>query len=179
MVDKLAEQLREIANLSHFEGKYVSHQFLKRSEEGTLTRDENELTHFSNFFVPFNPSSKQVFFVHHKKAGTWIPPGGHIDKGETILEALNREIKEELGVDNHFAGLEHPFNLSITLIDNPSVQKCQAHYDMWFLMNTSGENFTVDPTEFHESQWTSIPEAKLLTTDFNTLAALRKLERII
>ncbi|MEN9922966.1 MAG: hypothetical protein RIS09_480, partial [Actinomycetota bacterium] len=32
-------------------------------------------------------------------AGRWELPGGQVDPGETIVEALHREIQEELNVD--------------------------------------------------------------------------------
>ena len=32
-------------------------------------------------------------------AGLWAFPGGHIEKGEKIEDALSREMKEELGVE--------------------------------------------------------------------------------
>ena len=31
-------------------------------------------------------------------AGTWAPPGGHLDFGETAIEAAKRETKEETGI---------------------------------------------------------------------------------
>jgi len=65
-------------------------EFCQRLEQGSLTRDENPLTHFGTFFLPFNPKNKQLFLAHHKKSGLWIAPGGHIDKGEILLETLNR-----------------------------------------------------------------------------------------
>jgi 8-oxo-dGTP diphosphatase len=32
-------------------------------------------------------------------AGTWAPPGGHVEFGETAVETARREVKEETGID--------------------------------------------------------------------------------
>ena len=39
-------------------------------------------------------------FCKHKKRDTWENPGGHIDEGETPLEAAKRELYEETGAIN-------------------------------------------------------------------------------
>jgi len=42
---------------------------------------------------------KKVLLILHKKSGKWLGPGGHIDKNETPDEALEREFKEEVGIE--------------------------------------------------------------------------------
>lgn len=41
----------------------------------------------------------KTLLVLHKKLKMWLPPGGHIDEGETPDQACLREIKEETGLD--------------------------------------------------------------------------------
>jgi 8-oxo-dGTP pyrophosphatase MutT (NUDIX family) len=37
----------------------------------------------------------KVLLVHHNKLDKWVPPGGHVEQGETPAEAVAREFFEE------------------------------------------------------------------------------------
>ncbi len=41
----------------------------------------------------------------HPFCGQWVMPGGKIDPGESILEALHREVEEEVGIGVRIEGL--------------------------------------------------------------------------
>lgn len=173
---KLADQLRKVVNPSLCDEEQVYLDFLQRIEKGNLTRDENEKSHFCIYFLPYNPDTKEIFITYHKKSGLWISPGGHIEKGETLLDTLNREIKEELGLNLSDGEVDAPFMISITEIDNPP-QPCRAHYDIWYLIQTDGGDFNIDSREFHESRWVTLNQARELITDPNNIKALNLLEQ--
>lgn len=40
----------------------------------------------------------KTLLLKHRKLGMWLPPGGHVDEGETPDEACLREILEETGL---------------------------------------------------------------------------------
>lgn len=44
----------------------------------------------------------RTLLLKHKKLGMWLPPGGHIEEGETTDEAVLREVLEETGLEAEF-----------------------------------------------------------------------------
>jgi ADP-ribose pyrophosphatase YjhB (NUDIX family) len=40
--------------------------------------------------------------VQHHKSDIWTLPGGHVDEGETLHQAMKREIKEEFNIKMKF-----------------------------------------------------------------------------
>lgn len=49
----------------------------------------------------FNPEGKIFLMKSYKWKGKFVIPGGHIELGERMGDALKREIKEETGLDIH------------------------------------------------------------------------------
>lgn len=45
-----------------------------------------------------NPKGEIFLMKSHKWKGKYVIPGGHIELGETMKEALKREVKEETGM---------------------------------------------------------------------------------
>jgi nucleoside triphosphatase len=47
----------------------------------------------------FGPDDRVFMMRSHKWHGRWVVPGGHVELGETLEQALRREVKEETGLD--------------------------------------------------------------------------------
>ncbi|WP_217923129.1 NUDIX domain-containing protein [Miltoncostaea oceani] len=41
---------------------------------------------------------QRVLLVHHSRFDCWVPPGGHLEPGETFSQAACREAHEETGI---------------------------------------------------------------------------------
>lgn len=121
-----------------------------------LTRDEGSTDHFCSFLLPVHRETKSVYLGDHKKAGSWIPPGGHIDKDETITQAVIREMQEELGEKINEFNIEL-FDVSIFEVNHPG--KCTIHNDFWNLIYTEKKEFKYDKKEFKDAKWFSIDDA--------------------
>jgi len=48
--------------------------------------------------------NKRVLFNWNKNMQAWIPVGGHIDNGESPMQAIRREVEEEAGINFELYG---------------------------------------------------------------------------
>lgn len=50
--------------------------------------------------IVFRKEKEPIYLLLHYEEGHWDFPKGHVEKGETELEALKREIGEETGIND-------------------------------------------------------------------------------
>ncbi|WP_433228253.1 NUDIX hydrolase [Actinomadura formosensis] len=63
-------------------------------QDDEVTKDTGFVLICSGYLV----EQGRVLLVHHNRFGKWVPPGGHIEPGETFAETAVREFKEETGL---------------------------------------------------------------------------------
>lgn len=98
---------------------------------------------------------RRLLLVDHRKSGLWLPPGGHVDPGETPLQAARREMLEELGTEADLVS-ETPVFLTLQRTTAP-----RPHRDMslWFLLRGDPDRaYDWDPGEFHSIRWYDLPD---------------------
>lgn len=138
--------------------KKVLIQFYSRLENPKILRSQNSPDHFCVFFVPYYEKEKIVYLGYHIKANDWIPPGGHIEENENPLDAVKREMFEELKYKIISEKIEL-FDITVKPIKRPD---CQKHWDIWYLIYMPKTDFTFDRGEFYNARWMSLQEAKRL-----------------
>lgn len=179
MSKNIPSLLFELEHLLHSENEIMA-GFKKRIDEGNVTRDEDPATHLCAFFAAIDSSKKKVFIGHHKKSGLWIFNGGHLDKGETVRQAVEREIGEEWGLGADMLRIEKPAFLTITPIENPN-KACKVHFDIWHFIDVDMDTFDPDPDklaeETYETRWLDLTEARRLSEDATTLSGYDFIEK--
>jgi diadenosine hexaphosphate hydrolase (ATP-forming) len=95
--------------------------------------------------VVVNNEGKILLIRHHN--GTWVFPKGHVDPGETPLQAALREVAEEAGVDCDCPDPEATF--TTTYVNS----RGQARRITWFLLHSDASEPTMTEELFPEGQF--------------------------
>ena len=105
-----------------------------------------------------------------KLAGSWEFPGGKLEPGETRVEALARELREELGI-----GIAQPRPLIRVRHRYPFGE---VLIDMWVVYRYDGEPRGLDGQQLRWCHQDELATADLLPADRPIVRALRLPERL-
>ena len=117
----------------------------------------------------------RVLLIEHRKSGTVLPPGGHINPGEDPVQALLREVREEVGIDVEVLAeqrFRHPrvdvvaSPFTILIIDgvpDPAVGP-HTHIDLVYVCRPVTSEVTVAPEEVNGFRWVPIGEVATAST---------------
>lgn len=106
---------------------------------------------------PFIINDKQelLLMTSPKWHNEWIIPGGHVEPGELLENAVVRETKEELGVDIEVIDL---FNISQNFVSPPEFKRNAHFLFIDFVAKLKNTNFTFNE-EVSEIKWFSLDDA--------------------
>jgi len=110
----------------------------------------NTLGHITASGLVIN--NDKVLLVFHPYVRRWLQPGGHIDAGETPIDAAIREVYEETGlVCELAAGSCDPLDIDVHIIpSNPSKgEEEHLHIDLLFLLKVIKEDIPLEEIEFN------------------------------
>ncbi len=114
-------------------------------------------THLVVYLVPLdtggNADDGQILLVAHRKAGLWLPAGGHVEAREDPWDTAARECEEELhvpAVPSPATG-PHPVFLTVN-----RTRRGPVHTDvaLWYLLDAGPEQVvSYDDAEFTAARW--------------------------
>lgn len=110
--------------------------------------------HLVAYFLLHDPAEGPVLLVHHRKAGLWLPTGGHVEVGEDPVETVRRETLEELGVPAVFADPSaRPLFVTVTET-NGGPDSRHVDVSLWYLLHGApGDVLRPDEREFAAARW--------------------------
>jgi len=156
MNQKAWDEIESIYYLDNVDIKTVEMFNDLKSGSQVHTKGEGNPRHYNSLFLPYDKAKGMIYLGNHIKADDWIPPGGHIEKGETPKDTCIREMKEEFGVDITRDQLQ-AFNISVKPINRLEFN-CMAHYDVWHLVHIKYQVFDFIKTEYYDAGWFTISD---------------------
>ncbi|HIE24480.1 MAG TPA: NUDIX domain-containing protein [Anaerolineales bacterium] len=118
----------------------------------------------------FNPEGKMLLVRTHKFHNKYVVPGGHIEVGEKMTDALIREAKEETGLDIY----DLEFIFFQEFIQNKSFWKNMHFIFFDFACKTDSSDVILN-NEAQSYVWVTLDEALELPIDSYTGNAIREL----
>lgn len=109
----------------------------------------------------------KTLLLKHKKLGMWLPPGGHIDEGETPDEACLREILEETGLRAEIASPKRspdPADGRVWYLHRPDhvqledIPNHPQHIDFIYFCRVPDGEVTLAPREHDGQRWFSLDD---------------------
>jgi nucleoside triphosphatase len=117
----------------------------------------------------FNAKGELFLMKSHKWRGKYVVPGGHIDLGETIEEALIREVKEETGLDIYDVEF---LCFQEFIYDDAFWQK--SHFIFFdYVCKTHSTTVQLN-AEAQDYAWVSLEDAEKLLVDSYTKRAVKE-----
>lgn len=102
-----------------------------------------------------NDKNELLLFTSPKWKNEWIVPGGHVEPGETLEDAVLRETKEEIGVDIEIVEL---FNISQNFVSPPEFKRNAHFIFIDFIAKLKSDQFVFND-EISEYKWFGLDEA--------------------
>jgi 8-oxo-dGTP diphosphatase len=153
----VAALVSEIAPLDQLEGEHRADALAWLASTSDVFRRTTPTTppkHLVAYFLLWDPRDDSVFLVHHRKAGLWLPTGGHVEVGEDPADTVRREASEELGIIPTFA---HPrARPAFVTVTQTTGDIAARHVDvsLWYLLSGSQDgDLDPDMEEFRAVRW--------------------------
>lgn len=109
--------------------------------------------HLVSYFAVLDEQDGGLLLVDHRKAGLWLPAGGHVEIGEDPWATVQREAAEELFLDAAPTarwGTEPAF-VTVTRTRGPGVH---TDVSLWFVITANQRDVVhYDETEFTAVRW--------------------------
>ena len=115
-----------------------------------------------------------------ERGGFWQPITGGLEGGETLMEALRREIKEETGIINYIRIIEnvHYFDFSDHSLFESFKTDIFSEY-VFGVEVSFNEELVLDEKEHGEYRWCTFKEALRMLKWENNKKALQKLNQLL
>lgn len=107
--------------------------------------------HLVSYFPLVDPVTGKILLVEHRNARLWLPPGGHVEPGEHPKATVEREVREELGIEAVFVA-DAPVFVTVTRTLGSTGQHTDV--SLWYVLSgDASRKLQFDSGEFSSVRW--------------------------
>lgn len=100
-----------------------------------------------------------IVLHRHRRLGTWLQPGGHVDPGETPWDAAQRETGEETGLAVRLVRADDSRPPALAHVDVHAGSRGHTHLDLRYLVTGDDSDPTPPAEESQDVAWFDWDEA--------------------
>lgn len=159
---------------------YARMRALLEHSDAPFSGSSYEPGHFTASAFILSPATDALFFIHHRKLGRWLQPGGHVEPEDAdILAAARREVTEEVALhDPTLAdGVDGIFDIDVHPIPARKDQPGHSHFDVRFLFRAPATDAVSASEETLGGRWFALDEITAASTEPSIARAVTKIVR--
>ncbi|HEX9163406.1 MAG TPA: NUDIX domain-containing protein [Thermoanaerobaculia bacterium] len=145
-----------------------------------FSRSEFVPGHITASCFILDPDSGRLLLHHHRRLGRWLQMGGHVEPGESVLEAALREGAEESGLTDLVAMTDEVVDIDVHEIPAAKGEPDHAHFDIRYVaFTTQPSALTLDPNESYKLAWVKLEDAIPMMNEKASLRTIAKIGRLL
>ena len=160
-LSQLLDLLTGFAPASDDERRHTeSLRALLYSATAPFSRSHFDPGHVTASAFVVDPEGTRLLLHHHRRLDRWLQMGGHVDEGESVIDAALREAREESGLDALELATGAPFDIDIHAIPAGKGEPPHLHFDVRFIVRAADPAaIRIAPDESNDLRWFTLDEA--------------------
>jgi 8-oxo-dGTP pyrophosphatase MutT (NUDIX family) len=148
---------------------------LLRTSPAPFSRHEFAPGHVTASCFIVDPSRGNLLLHHHRRLDRWLQMGGHVEPGETPLQAALREGTEESGLADLHLLRDDIFDIDIHSIPAGRGEPEHLHYDVRYVASTAQP----DRIAFDTLRWVALNRVAALMDEQSSNRVIRKIRSLL
>ena len=157
-------------------GHYAAFLQLLSTPDDAFVRARFVPGHITASLFIVDGEARAILLHHHRRLNRWLQMGGHVEEGETTVEAALREGREESGLQDLQLAGGGILDLDVHPIPSGKGEPDHFHFDVRYLAHTHDPaSIAMDRNESNQLAWIALDDAEARMNEAASARVIRKI----